>query len=136
MLARQRWAIEKPKLDNARQLTGIFFIEPNDKEFKLTMKAARRKFEVPMPAAMPCKIPTKSSCETHRNIWKRKTKHACIVDADESTRPRLEGAGHKPHQDHITARGTNSKTHNSLVPNFTLMPQAKKKTGAKAAVET
>ena len=41
--AKQRWAIEKPKLENARQLRGIFFIEPNDEEFKLTMKAARRK---------------------------------------------------------------------------------------------
>ena len=50
-------AIAKPKLDNARQLRGIFFIEPNDEEFKLTMKAARGKLEVPMPAAMPCKIP-------------------------------------------------------------------------------
>ena len=29
--AKQRWAIEKPKLDNARQFKGIFFIEPNDK---------------------------------------------------------------------------------------------------------
>ena len=66
--ATQRWAIEKPKLDNARQLRGTFFIEPNDDEFKLTMKAARRKLEVPMAAAMPCKIPMKSSGETHRNI--------------------------------------------------------------------
>ena len=88
--AKQRWAIEKPKLDNVRQLRGIFFIDPNDEEFKLTIKAARRKLEVPMPAAMPCKIPMKSSGETHRNIEKRKTKYACIVDADESTRPRLE----------------------------------------------
>ena len=63
--AQQRWAIEKPMLDNARQLRGIFFIEPNDEEFKLTMKAARRKLEVPMPAAMPCKLqhcPYKESC--------------------------------------------------------------------------
>ena len=37
------------------------FDEPNDEEFKLTMKAARRKLEVPVPAAMPCKIPLKSS---------------------------------------------------------------------------
>ena len=101
--SKQRWAIEKPKLDNARQLREIFFIEPNDEEFKLTMKAARRNLEVPMPAATPCKIPIKSSGETHRNIGKRKTTYACIVDADESTRPRLEGAGHQPHQDHITA---------------------------------
>ena len=31
--AKQKWAFEKPKLDNARQLRGIFFIEPNDDEF-------------------------------------------------------------------------------------------------------
>ena len=83
--AKQRWAIEKPKLDNARQLRGIYFSEPDDEEFKLTMKASRRKLEVPMPATMPCKIPIKSSGETHRNIGKRKTKYACVVDADEST---------------------------------------------------
>ena len=76
--AKQRWIIEKPKLDNARQLTGIFFIERNDEEFKLTMKAARGKKEVPIPAAMPCKIPIKSSGETHRSTGKRKTKYACV----------------------------------------------------------
>ena len=42
-------------------LRGKFFIEPNDEEFKHTMKAARRKLEVPMQAAMLCKIPIKSS---------------------------------------------------------------------------
>ena len=109
--AKQRWTIEKPNLDNARQLRGIYFIEPDDEEFKLTMKAARRKLEVLMPAAMPCKIPIKNSGKTHRNIGKRRTKFACFVDADESSRPRLERAGHKPHQDHITAKGTNSMAH-------------------------
>ena len=72
--AEHRWPIEKPKLDSARQLKGIFFIEPNDEEFKLTKRAARRKLKFQMPAAMPCKIPIKSSGETHRNIGKRKTK--------------------------------------------------------------
>ena len=84
---------------------------------------------------MPCKIPIRSSGETHRNIGKRKTKYACIVDADESTRPRPEGAGHKPHQDHITAKGMKSMTHYSLVPKFIPMPQAFKIPDAKAAVE-
>ena len=84
--AKQRWAIEKPKLENARQLRGIFFIEPKDVEFKLTMKAARRKLEVPMPAAMLCKKPAHCRGETHRNIEKRKTKYVCIVEADESMR--------------------------------------------------
>ena len=133
--AKQRWAIERLKLDNARQLRGIFFIEPNDEEFKLTMKAARRKLKVPMPAAMPCKIPIKSSVETHRNIGKRKTKYACVVDADDSTRPRPKRAGHELHQDHITAKGMNSLTHYSLVHKFILLPQAMKIPDAKAAVE-
>ena len=132
--AKQKWAIEKPKLDNARQLRGIFFIEPNDEEFKLTIKAARRKLEVPMPAAMPCKIPIKSSGETHRSIGKRKTKYACVVDADESTRPRLEGAVHKHHQDHLTEKGMNSLNHYNLVHKFIPMPQAMKIPDAKAAV--
>ena len=113
--AKQRWAIEKPKLDNTRQLRGIFFIEPNDEEFKLTMKAARRKLEVPTPAAMPCKIPIKSNGETHRYIGKLLKKYVIDVDADDSTRPRLEKAGHKLHQDHITAKGMNSTTFHSLV---------------------
>ena len=51
---KQKWAIEKPKLENARRLRGICFIEPDGDEFKRTMKNARRKLEIPMPAAMPC----------------------------------------------------------------------------------
>ena len=47
----QKWAIEKPKLDNAVRLRGIYFIDPDDEEFKDIMKQ-RRKLEVSMPAAM------------------------------------------------------------------------------------
>ena len=50
--ATRNWIIEKPKLDNARQLRGIFFIEPDDEEFKHTMKNVRRKLEIPMSAVM------------------------------------------------------------------------------------
>ena len=99
------------------------------------MKAVRGKLEVPMPAAMPCKIPIKSSGETHRNLGKRKTNYVCVVDSDESTRPRLEGAGHTPLQDHITAKGMNSLTHYSRVHIFILVPQALKFPDAKAAVD-
>ena len=49
---KQKWAIQKPKLDNARRLRGIYFIDPDDEEFKCMMKNARRKLEIPMPAAM------------------------------------------------------------------------------------
>ena len=40
---KQKWAIEKPKLDNARRLRGIHFIDLEDEEFKRTMTTARRK---------------------------------------------------------------------------------------------
>ena len=88
-----------------------------------------------MPAAMPCKIPIKRSGETHRNLVKRMTKYACIVDADESTRPRVQGAVHTSLQDHITAKGMNSMNHYSLVHKFIPMPQAMKIPDAKPAVE-
>ena len=108
-------------------------VEPNDEEFKLTIKAAPRKLEVPMPAAMPFKIPIKSSGEAHRSIGNRKTKFACVVDADESVRLRLEGAVHKHHQDHITAKGMNSLNHYNLVHKFIPMPQAMRNSGCKGS---
>ena len=55
---KQKWAIAKPKLDNARKLTciDIYFIDPTDAELKETIQHVRKKLEVPMPASMPCKI--------------------------------------------------------------------------------
>ena len=37
---KQKWAIEKPKLDNAGRLRGIYFIDNEDKEFKETIRNA------------------------------------------------------------------------------------------------
>ena len=53
---KQKWSIEKPKLDFARRLRGIYFIDPEDKEFKETIKNARKKLETPVAPAMHCKI--------------------------------------------------------------------------------
>ena len=75
---KQKWTIEKPKLDNARRLRGIYFVDPDDEEFKHIMKNARRKLEVPMPAAMPCKLQRKYR-ETCR-VDECKTKYACIAE--------------------------------------------------------
>ena len=38
--AKHKWSNEKPKLDNARRLRGIYFIDPEDKEFKETIRNA------------------------------------------------------------------------------------------------
>ena len=43
--AKQKWAVEKPKLDDARRLRGIYFIDSENKEFKDIMMNARRKLE-------------------------------------------------------------------------------------------
>ena len=53
---RQKWSNEKLHLENARKLRGIYFIDPEDKEFKETIKNARKKLETSMAPAMPCKI--------------------------------------------------------------------------------
>ena len=49
---KQKWAIEKPKFDNARRLHGIYFIDLDDDEFKRFMKKTRRKVEIPMAALL------------------------------------------------------------------------------------
>ena len=63
--------------------------------------------EIPTPAAMPCKTPVNCRWEIFRNIGKHKTKYACIVDADETMKVRLESVPHGYHEDHISAKGVN-----------------------------
>ena len=73
--------------------------------------------------------------ETCRNPDAPKTKHACIVEVDESTRTRLEGSPHKNHEDNIAGNGMNSLSHCKLAHKFIPMPQALEVPDAKAAVE-
>ena len=40
---KQKWAVEKPKLDNARKFRGVHFIDPADAEFKEIMKKCSQK---------------------------------------------------------------------------------------------
>ena len=56
---KQEWANEKPKLDDARRLRGIYFIDPEDGVYKETIQNARTKLEVRMEAAMRCRRGTK-----------------------------------------------------------------------------
>ena len=85
------WSNEKPKFDNARRLRGIYFIDPEDNDFKETIKNARKKLETPMAPAMPCKTSKKSKHgETRSKTSEFKSKFACILEANESTRLRME----------------------------------------------
>ena len=50
-----KWSEEKLHLENSRKLRGIYCIDPEDKEFKETIKNARKKLETSVAPAMPCK---------------------------------------------------------------------------------
>ena len=64
---KQKWSNEKLHLENARKLRGIYFIDPEDKEFKEIMK---------------------KNCGSGGSD-KIKTKLACILEANESTSLRM-----------------------------------------------
>ena len=119
---KQKWSNEKLHLENAR-----------NKEFKETIKNARKKLETSVAPAMPCKIMKKNCGSSGSN--KIKTKLACILEADESTRLRMGNSVPNYHEDHIAGKGDNSIQHYNLVHKFIPMAQAMKIPAAKAAVD-
>ena len=110
---KQKWSHEKLHLENARNLRGIHFIDPEDKEFKETIKNARKKLETSVAPAMLCKIMKKNCGSGGSN--KIKTKLACILEASESTRLRMGDSLPTHHEDHIAGKGNNSLQHDNLV---------------------
>ena len=80
---KQKWSNEKLHLENARKLRGIYFIDPEDKEFKETIKNVRKNLETPIAPAMPCKI-MKKNCGSGASD-KIKTRLACILEAGKSS---------------------------------------------------
>ena len=83
---KQKWSEEKIHLDNARKLRGIYFIDPEDKEYKETIKNARKKLETSVALAMPCKIVKKKMWVVHiikskqnlRVFWKLVNLQDCV----------------------------------------------------------
>ena len=133
---RQKWSHEKHQLDNARKLRRIYFIDPEDKEFKETIRNARMKLKTPMAHAMPCKTCKKSkNGETRSKTNDFTSKCACILEASESTKMRMEESLPKKYEDHIAGKGDISLQHYILVHKFIPMHQAMKIPAAKAAVD-
>ena len=73
--------------------------------------------------------------ETRSKTNDFKSQFACILEANESTRLRMEESLPNHHEDHIAGKGDNSLQDYNLVHNFIPMPQAMKIPAAKAAVE-
>ena len=103
---KQKWSHEKIHLENARKLRGIYFIDPEDKEFKETIKNARKRLDTPKISK------NNENCGSGASN-KVKSKLACILEASESTRLRMSLPTH--HEDHIAGKGDNSLQHYNLV---------------------
>ena len=114
---KQKWSEERIHLENARNFRGIYFIDPEDKEYKETIKNARKKLETAVAPAMPCKIMKNYGSG---GSDKNKTKLAYILEASESTRLRMGESLPHHHEDHIAGKGENSLQHNNLVHKFIL----------------
>ena len=99
---KQKWSHEKLHLENARKLRRIYFIDPEDKEFKETIKNSRNKLETSIAPAMPCEILRKNCGSDASN--KIKTRLACILEASESTRLRMGESLPNHHEDHIAGK--------------------------------
>ena len=130
---KQNWSNEKFHLENARKLRGIYFIDLEDKEFKETMKNARKKLETSVAPAMPCKImkkivgvmdPTKLKLDL-RVFWKLVNLQDCVWENHCRIIMKTIMAG----------KGDKSLHHYNLVHKFIPMPQALKIPAAKAAVD-
>ena len=104
-----------------------------DKELKETIKNARKKLETPVAPALPFKTCKKSKHgKTCGKTNEFKSKLACILEASESTKLRMEESLPNYHEDHIAGRGDNSLQHYNLAHKFIPMPQAMKIPTAKA----
>ena len=106
------------------------------RSFQKNHRNARKNMETPMAPAMLCQISKKSKRgETRGKTNEMKSKFACILEASESTRLRVEESLPNYHEDHIAGRGSNSLQHYNLAHKFIPMPQAMKILAAKAAVD-
>ena len=106
---------------------------PRIRNSKKPIKNARKKLELSVAPAMPCKIMKKICGSGASN--KLQTKLACILEADESTKMRMGTSIPHHHEVHIAGKGENSLQHYNLVHKFIPMLQAMKIPATKAAVD-
>ena len=114
---KQKRSDEKLHLENALKFRGIYFIDPEDTEFKETIKNARQKLETSVALAMHrkmminCRSGASNKIENLSVFWK----------ADESTRMRMGTSSPNHHEDRIVGKGQNSLQHYNLVHKFSFV---------------
>ena len=131
---KQKWAIEKPRLDNARKLGGIYFIDPTDAEFKETIKKALKSWNF---RCQHLCLARSGEASTERPVallaFARQDMHASWKPANlrESVWKELYIEVMKI----IVQEQMNSLNHCNLVHRFIPLPQAMKILVAKTAVK-
>ena len=111
---------------------GSISSTPRIRNSKKPIKNADKKLETSVAPAMPCKILKNCGSGASNKI---KTRRACILGADESTRLRMGESLPNYHEDHIAGKGDNSLQHYNLIHKFIPMPQGLKIPAAKAAAD-
>ena len=133
---KQKWTNEKLHLDSARRLRGICFIDPEDTEFKETIKNARQKLETPMAPAVPCKtMKNNKNCGSGASKKIKKQDLRVFWKLMKPKRMRMGESLTKYHESHIAGKIDKSQKHYNLVHKCIPMPQAMKIQAAKAAVD-
>ena len=129
---KQKWSEEKLHLENAQKLRGIYFFDTRTRNLKKPSRTRVRSWKHQWLLLMPCKIMKNCGSGGSNKI---KTKLACILEANESTRMRMGNSIPHHHEDHIAGKGENSLQHYNLVHKFIPMLQAMKIHAARAAVD-
>ena len=91
-----------------------------------------------MESTVPCKLKTTKSSFRHRETCSESneiqtSKHACIVEAHESTRNRFEKTPPKDEDEHIAEKVFISLSNYNLAHRFILMRQAMKNPGCESS---
>ena len=107
MKEKQNWASEKPKLENARRLTGIYFIEPEDKEFKEIIKNPWKSWKSQPHLQCLVKGQIAGTEQPVARMMITSPKFACILEAEETKRQRMERIALQSHEDHMAGKGSN-----------------------------
>ena len=90
------------------------------KNFRHTMKTLVESWKFRCQKQRLVKLQHHKHRETCCTVGQHKTKDACVVEADESMRIRMEGPQNKNHEDRIAGRDMNSLSHYNVVHKFIL----------------
>ena len=114
------WKNENPKLDSARRLTGTYSVDPDDQDYKETLKKRGENWkdiwqQLCLAKRKAQTSTTKVAAEVIACQKVPKIICGCTVEFHESTRRRVEPSQPAKHEDHIAGRGFTSMTHYKLV---------------------